>query len=77
MDSKLDKTKLELIQWLSSLEDISVIEKILHLRKQEKSDWWSQLSSTERRSVEKGIADADAGKLNSNSEARKIYGEWL
>ena len=31
----------------------------------------------EKVSIKKGISDADSGKLNSQSEARKVYGKWL
>ena len=77
MDIKLQNKKLELIQWLSSLDDLSVIEKILKLRDKEVSNWWSKISDSEKLSIEKGIADADAGKLSSHTKARKIYGKWL
>jgi hypothetical protein len=69
--------KLELIQWLSTLEDPSVIEKIIDLRKNEDKDWWDSISDIEKRSIEKGLQDAQSGKLNPQSEARKLYEKWL
>lgn len=74
---KLQNQKMELIQWLSTIEDISVIEKIAALRKQENQDWYNSLSKLESKSIEKGIKDADEGKLNSHSKARKLYEKWL
>lgn len=77
MDIDLQNKKIELIQWLSTLNDESIIEKIMKLRETEKTDWWKELSGEERKSIEKGIQDADSGKLKSHSEAKKLYEKWL
>lgn len=69
--------KIELIQWLSTLNDETVIEKILELRDTAKADWWKEISEKEKKSIEKGIKDADSGKLTSQSEIRKSYEKWL
>lgn len=72
----LDK-KLELIQWLSTLEDQAIIEKLIKFRKEESKDWWETISDEERSSIKKGIKEADNNELNPHSEARKLYGKWL
>lgn len=77
MDANIQDKKIELIQWLSSLNDESMIEKIMKLRESEKIDWWNEISKDERKSIEQGIKEADSGKLNSHSEARKLYEKWL
>ena len=69
--------KLELIQWLSTIEDSSIIEKIMDLRKEESKNWWNSISESEKESIEKGLNDADAGKLNPHSNARKLYEKWI
>lgn len=69
--------KLELIQWLSTIEDTSIIEKIMDLRKTESIDWWNSTSESERESIELGLKDAESGKLNDHFEARKLYEKWL
>ena len=69
--------KIELIQWLSTLEDQSVIDKIMELRESEKANWWDDLSQQEKDSIEKGISDADAGKLKPHAKARDLYEKWL
>lgn len=73
----LQATKLELIQWLSTIDNPSIIEKILAIRANEKEDWWDYLSTLEKESINKGIEDADAGNLKDHDQARKIYGKWL
>ncbi|WP_339756131.1 hypothetical protein [Algoriphagus aquimarinus] len=77
MDLELQNKKIELIQWLSTLEDSSLIDKLMKFREKEKSDWWGSISDEERSSIQKGIDDANEGKLKPNSEAQKIYGKWL
>ncbi len=72
----LQSKKLELIQWLSTVDDVSVINKILDLKKKENKDWWNSVSDDEKQSVELGILDAEAGKLNSNNKARKLYEKY-
>jgi len=69
--------KMELIQWLSTIEDSSIIEKIMDLRKKESKDWWNSISESEKESIENGLKDAKAGKLNSHSKARELYEKWL
>ncbi len=77
VDLNIQNKKLELIQWVSSLNDLSVLEKIIAIRKQESKDWWNSISELEKKSIEKGLEDAESGKLNSHSKARKLYGKWL
>ena len=77
MEANIQNIKIELIQWLTTLDDSSLIQKILDLRKSQTNDWWSKISEAEKESIEKGISDADKSKLNSHSEARKVYEEWL
>ena len=69
--------KLELIQWLSTVEDSAIIEKIMDLRKVENKDWWNSITADEKSAIEQGLNDANAGKLNPHSKARKLYKKWL
>lgn len=75
-DLQIQNKKLELIQWLSTIEDLNILDKISDMISRErKKNWWDDISEAEKRSIEKGIAQADAGKLNPYSKARKIYGK--
>ena len=71
MKSTIQHTKIELIQWLTTLEDQTILNKILALRKKETKDWWQNLSESEKESIEKGLKDAKNGKLKSHNKARK------
>ena len=68
--------KIELIQWLSNLNDVSIIDKVMKLRESESGDWWLNITKEEQESIEKGLSDAEAGKLIDHSDARKVYEEW-
>ena len=73
----IQSKKLELIQWLSTIEDLSILNKIIDLKTQENKDWWNSISENEKQSIEKGLQDAKAGKLNSHSKAKQLYDKWL
>jgi len=79
MNIKLDllNKKLELIQWLSTVEDSTILEEIMDLRKRQNKDWWNSISENEKESIENGLKDAASGKLNPHSSARKLYEKWL
>ena len=77
MEASIQNMKIELIQWLTTLDDKSLIQKVIDLRKAHTNDWWTEISEEEKVSIKKGIVDADNGKLNSHSEARKIYEKWI
>jgi hypothetical protein len=68
---------LQLIHWLSTIEDIKVLEKIIDLKKQENSDWWVGITAKEKESIEYGLKDAKAKNLKSHSNAKKLYDKWL
>ena len=77
MKTDIQNKKIELIQWLTTLENRSTIQKILDLKENESRDWWDEISDAEKRSIEKGIADAESGNLKPHSEAKKVYEKWL
>lgn len=77
METDIQDKKIELIQWLTTLEDDSVIQKIVELRKNETKDWYNSVSDAEKASIHLGINDSENGLLNSNSKAKDIYGKWL
>ena len=73
----LQHKKIELIQWLSTLDNEIIIDKLMKLRESEKADWWDEISEGEKESIEKGIEDANSGNLKPQSEVRKLYEKWL
>ena len=77
LDFNIETKKLALIQWLTSLNDVSMIDKILELKQKETKDWWNETSDEEKESIEKGLSDAESGNLKPHSEIRKKYEKWL
>ena len=77
LDFNIESKKLALIQWLTSLNDVSMIDKILELKNKESKDWWDETSDEEKESIEKELEDANSGKLKPHSEIRKKYEKWL
>ena len=57
MDTNLQNKKIELIQWLSTLNDQSLIDKLMKLRTKERTDWWNEISTTEKNSIEKVVTE--------------------
>jgi len=73
IDINIQNKKLELIQWLSTLEDLSIINKIFDIKK-EKADWWDEISDAEKESIEKGLKDIEEGRVISHEDFLKSYG---
>ena len=69
----IQERKLELIQWLSVVEDVSLLDKLSELKEESTRDWWDNIPEVERDSVVTGLEDADSGRLKPHSEARAIY----
>jgi hypothetical protein len=71
--------KLGLIEWLSTLNDISIIEKLKSIKEEysKSKDWWDTLNKEEIESIERGLKDLDNGKVHSHETARKVYEKYL
>ena len=75
----LDSKKLALIEWISSINNIAIINKLVELKENE-MDFTSYnflICEKEQQSIDRGIEDANNGKLSAHSEANKIYEKWL
>ena len=77
MDIDIKNAKIDLIQWLTTLEDSSLIQKLMQVKNDESKDWWKSLTKSEKESITKGISEADRGDLKPQSEAKKTYEKWL
>ena len=68
--------KLKLIEWLATLTDQTIIEKLKLFRENfsDKTDWWESLSKSEIESIDEGIRDIEAGRTLPHSEVMKKYG---
>lgn len=74
----LDSEKLKIINWIASLTDESIIQKLKLLREQEKNtDWWDEISEEEKASIQRGLEDVKAGRVVPHEEVRKKYEQYL
>ena len=70
-----DAIKLELIEWLSKLDDEETIQylKILKDSQAKGQDWWNDLTENQKKHIEKGLSDIDAGRVRSHEDVKKKY----
>ena len=70
-----DAIKLELIEWLTRLEDNQTIEylKLIKDTSENDSDWWYDLSGEQREGIKRGLKDIDEGRVIPHSEVVKKY----
>lgn len=74
----VEKEKLEIIKWVTTIKDESSIAKLKMLKdKVKSSDWWDEITSEEKAAIEKGIEDSRAGRVKPHKEAKKLYEKWL
>jgi len=72
----LESIKLELIAWLSKLEDQDTIEylKIVKDTQETQRDWWIDLTEYQKHGIERGMKDIKEGRTISHDEVKKKYG---
>jgi len=73
---RIETIKLELIEWLSRLEDNDTIEylKIVKDTRLGNKDWWDDLSEEQKAGIERGLNDIDQGRTISHDEVKNKYG---
>ena len=70
-----DAMKLELIQWLSQLEDKGLLHSLFQIKKSnETADWYDELTDDQRAALAEGEADLKAGRVKSSEDLWKKYG---
>ncbi|NBP70616.1 MAG: hypothetical protein EBR30_11485 [Cytophagia bacterium] len=77
-DINIEKDKLEIIKWVTTLKDEASIERLKMLKDSRlKTDWWDQVSDEEISAIDKGLADIKAGRIKPHKEVKKLYEKWL
>jgi len=68
--------KLELIEWLTKLEDSDTIDylKVVKDTRASEKDWWNDLTDEQKSGIERGLRDIDAGRIVSHKEVKEKYG---
>ena len=69
--------KLKLIEWLTTLSDQAIIEKLKLFKENftDKTDWWETLSESEKEGIDQGIKDIEEGRTVPHAEVMKKYGK--
>jgi hypothetical protein len=67
--------KIQLIEWLVSLNKPSIIKKLVSLKKKE-TDWWDEISAQEKAEIEEGLSQADRGQLVPHAKVMERYKKW-
>lgn len=68
--------KLELIEWLTHLNDDDTITylKIVKDSSEKGSDWWQDLTNEQKAGIERGLKDIDAGRVTPHDQVKDKYG---
>jgi hypothetical protein len=70
-----DAIKLELIEWLTKLEDDNTIQFLKIIKDTgSKDDWWHELSDEQRQGIQRGLKDVEDGRVIPHDEIRLKYG---
>ena len=68
---KIQTSKIELLKMIINIENDKFIEKITEFIQKEKVDFWSELSLSEQKEIQKGIKELNKGKRVEYSEFLK------
>jgi len=60
---KTHTTKIELVKMILNIENYEFIQKVTDfIKKNEKTDFWNELSLTEQKEIKQGIEELDNGE---------------
>ncbi|MDP2888300.1 MAG: hypothetical protein Q8P34_04935 [Bacteroidota bacterium] len=65
----LETRKLNLINWISSIQEDTILDKVEKIQ-QEKTDWWDVISDKDKKAIDEGIAQLDKGEHLTHSQVR-------
>jgi len=70
MDTYVSSQKLDLIHWITELDDVSVLAQVNAIKE-------NAGLHAEMLSIERGLDDLQQGKIVSHTQAKKRYEKWL
>ena len=72
----LEAIKLELIEWLTKLDDQDTINylKVVKDPSSDQKDWWQSLTEDQKHGIMRGLKDIEAGRVIDHEEVKKRYG---
>lgn len=72
----INAEKLTILQTIMTVDDEGLLMDLKALLSNRKTDWFEELSESQRQDVLEGLAQADHGETVSHEEAVKIFGKW-
>lgn len=66
----LDARKINLINWISSIQDPGIIDAMEKIQK-ERTDWWDTLSKKDKHALEEGLEQLDKGEFLTRSQVQE------
>jgi predicted transcriptional regulator len=68
--------KLDLIKWLTGIEEPAVLQKLIALKNDQQTDWWDLIDDEEKAEIEEGLAQGDRGEGIAHEEVMAKYDKW-
>jgi hypothetical protein len=68
-DINLNTRKNNVINWISSLQDSEILEKVEEIKKGT-SDWWDKISDEDKTAIREGLNQLDKGMTLNRSQSR-------
>ncbi|MCK4661489.1 MAG: hypothetical protein KAT68_01380 [Bacteroidales bacterium] len=65
----LETRKIQLINWITHLQDANIVSKLEKLYNQE-PDWWDTLSLEDKKAIEEGLSQLDKGEHYTQEQVR-------
>ena len=66
---KLETRKINLINWISTIQEENILEKVEKIQK-EKTDWWDTLSDNDKKAINEGVSQLDKGEYLTHAQVR-------
>ncbi|WP_281235480.1 hypothetical protein [Flavobacterium gelatinilyticum] len=72
----LEARKYQFIQELVKVEDERVLEKLELVLKANQSDWYDDLSESEKEEIQIGLHQAEKGEFTNHKDVMKRFSKW-
>lgn len=76
-EASLDTQKVDIIQWVSQIQDKSVIDDLQAYQQFYIQSINNPISQAEETAISKGLDDLENGRMRPHADALAIYGKWL
>lgn len=71
---KQETIKLELIEWLTKLNDLETLNYLKLVKESRNHDWWIDLTEQQIQGIQRGLKDIDEGRIVSHEDVKRKYG---